>query len=248
MMRSIAVLATAVVVVVAFVIVGGGLLDRSPGVGGPPSTAPSAFPSGPSPSQSQVPPSVGPTDTPRPTGPQAYEEIPGGGRFEPGTYTISSIAPLEIMFTVPAGWERPPNAPEFFGPTGQTGREIGGVSFWTPAKIQAVPCPSSEDAVVELPPEASAEDVVSALAGLPGVDMSSPKDVTVGGFAGTYLEMTSPCSNVAWVRFWVVDVDGVRVVMVAHLWTEYAATPDAVAELEGIVDSVQIEPRRSQPS
>ena len=73
MMRSIAVLATAAVVVVALVIVGGGLLDRSPGVGGPPaSTAPSALPSGPSPSASGSAASVGPTGhTATAAGPQA---------------------------------------------------------------------------------------------------------------------------------------------------------------------------------
>ncbi len=53
MMRSIAVLVTAAVVVAALVLVGVGLLDRSPGVGGPPaSTAPSAVPGGTSPSAS----------------------------------------------------------------------------------------------------------------------------------------------------------------------------------------------------
>ncbi len=42
MTRNIALLTTAAVVVVALAMVGGGLLDRSPGVGGPPaSTAPS---------------------------------------------------------------------------------------------------------------------------------------------------------------------------------------------------------------
>ena len=55
MMRSIAVLTTAAVVVVALVMVGGGLLDRSPGVGGPPATAPSSLPGGPSPSASAEP-------------------------------------------------------------------------------------------------------------------------------------------------------------------------------------------------
>ena len=53
MVRSIAVLTTAAVVVVALVMIGGGLLDRSPSVGGPPaSTPPSALPAGPSPSAS----------------------------------------------------------------------------------------------------------------------------------------------------------------------------------------------------
>lgn len=53
MMRSIAVLGTAAVVVVALVMISGGLLDPSSGVGGPPaSTRPSQLPVGPSPSAS----------------------------------------------------------------------------------------------------------------------------------------------------------------------------------------------------
>ncbi len=53
MMRSTAVLTTATVVVVALVLIGVGMLDRSPGVGGPPaSTAQSSMPSGPAPSAS----------------------------------------------------------------------------------------------------------------------------------------------------------------------------------------------------
>ena len=57
MMRSIAVLTTAAVVVVALVAISGGLLDPSPGVGGgpPASTVPSALPVGPSPSASAAP-------------------------------------------------------------------------------------------------------------------------------------------------------------------------------------------------
>ena len=78
MMRSIAVLTTAAVVVVALVVIGGGMLDRSPNVGGPPaSTAPSAMPSGPSPSSSGA--STSP-DAATATGQIAYHASVDGNR------------------------------------------------------------------------------------------------------------------------------------------------------------------------
>ena len=53
MVRSFALITAAAIVVVALVMIGGGLLGRSPGVGGPPaSTTPSHLPAGPSPSAS----------------------------------------------------------------------------------------------------------------------------------------------------------------------------------------------------
>ena len=61
MMRSIALLTSAAVVVVALVIFSGGLLDRSPGVGGgPASTEPSQLPAASSPSASASPASASP--------------------------------------------------------------------------------------------------------------------------------------------------------------------------------------------
>ena len=83
MMRSIALLTTAGVVVVALVMVGGGLLDRSPAVGGPPaSTAPSALPSGPSPSTSASPVAGGSADPDAATaiGQVAYHASVDGNR------------------------------------------------------------------------------------------------------------------------------------------------------------------------
>jgi hypothetical protein len=78
MMRSIAVLATAVVVVVALAMVGGSLLDRSPSVGAPPaSTAPSPLPSGPSPSASGA---TADPDAATATGQVAYHASVDGNR------------------------------------------------------------------------------------------------------------------------------------------------------------------------
>ena len=78
MMRSTAVLTTATVVVVALVLIGVGMLDRSPGVGGPPaSTAQSSMPSGPAPSASAA--SASP-DAATATGQVAYHASVDGNR------------------------------------------------------------------------------------------------------------------------------------------------------------------------
>jgi hypothetical protein len=100
------------------------------------------------------------------------------GKLEPGTYSISSIEPLTIRFTVPRGWEVPPGAPEFVGPTGQDGREIGGLGFWAPTQFHADPCRSDGKFVVELPADVGVDAVVSRLTALWDSGLSAPKAST----------------------------------------------------------------------
>jgi hypothetical protein len=160
------------------------------------------------------------------------------GKLEPGTYSVSSIEPLEIRFTVPRGWEVPPRAPEFVGPTGQDGREIGGLSFWAPTLFYADPCRSDGKFIVELPADASVDAVVSRLTTLWDSELSVPKAATVSGFNGKYASATAaPCG--AETRYWVLDVSGQTLIVIAHVWPE--SSPAEAAELQGIVDSVQIE-------
>lgn len=207
-----------------------------PSIGGSPATSSpsvSTPPSSPSPTPTVVPPSF--------AGVRALEDVGGGGKLEPGTYSISSIEPLEIRFTVPRGWEVPPGAPEFLGPTGQTGREIGGLSFWTPAQFYADPCRSAPTFLVELPEGATVDDVVRRLAALWPDTMSTPTAVTLGGFNGKYVSLTAPCG--ADTRYWVLDVEGKTLIVIAHVWEETGA--DGAAELQGIVDSVEIEVKGS---
>lgn len=101
------------------------------------------------------------------------------------------------------------------------------------------------------------DDLVTALESLPGLEVTSPTDVTVAGFAGKQLELTAPdatCGETrlwhiqplddvgpveAHLRVWILDVNGDRVIG-AH--DRPGATASDLEEMQAMVDSIQIEP------
>jgi hypothetical protein len=186
-----------------------------------------------------------PTPTPR-----AFEDA--SGALDPGTY-VSSVGSVEITFTVPAGWNNEPTSPELAGPHG----EDGGLSFWIVTDLFADPCRFSQG-TLDPRPGPSVDDLANALVEQPGIDAESPSDIVVDGFAGKYVEYTTPATGCPdgfgpWetpngtvmfpstdARYWVLDVDGTRLVILAYLWEE--ATSQGRAELQAIIDSVEITP------
>jgi hypothetical protein len=111
------------------------------------------------------------------------------------------------------------------------------------------------------------DEFVTALVDHPDLDLTSPVDVTLAGYSGKYLELRAPANtttdelgpdpsgcnyyfvwepgiyaqgpNALW-RIWVLDVDGVRMLVRAD---SHPGTTAAVkAQLTAIVDSIQIEP------
>ena len=195
------------------------------------------------------PSNIGDDPSPTPT-PRAFEDA--SGALEPGTY-VSSIDSVEITYTVPAGWNRDPTALELAGPIAD---EIGGLSFWIVTDLFADPC-RFEQGALDPPPGPSVDDLANALVEQPGVDAEPPSDIVVDGFAGKYVEYTTPATGCEqfgpWqtptgavlfpsteARYWVLDVDGTRLVMLAYVWD--VATQQGRAELQAIIDSVQITP------
>jgi hypothetical protein len=113
----------------------------------------------------------------------------------------------------------------------------------------------------------STDEAVAALASQQGIRSSTPTDITLDGFSGTYMERTIPlrasqsdCDQLefrTWVetgggpRFlgapgqvdllWILDVDGVPLVIDVAL--EAGATAQDRAELLQMVESIQIDPR-----
>jgi hypothetical protein len=103
------------------------------------------------------------------------------------------------------------------------------------------------------------DDVVAFLAGLPLIDISENTDVTLDGYRGKHLEFTRTAGEIdcgwggldGWPassptaidednQVWILDVDGVRLVIDAFASPE---TSDRVrAELRQIVESIKIEP------
>jgi hypothetical protein len=111
----------------------------------------------------------------------------------------------------------------------------------------------------------SADGLVAALASQKGLRVSAPTDVTLDGFAGTYMERRVPArTDIAdcdagqfrlyryteggWTvltpgqltLLWVLDIDGVPLLIDASL--EAGASAQVRAELQQMVESIQIDP------
>ena len=194
---------------------------------------------------------IGGTPVPEPT-PTPRPFADASGSLEPGRY-VSTIDSIEISYTVPAGWKREPSGPELMGPISD---EIGGLSFWTVSNVFADPC-QFELGTLQPPPGASVDDLADALAGQPGIDPAPASEVVVDGFAGKYIEYVTPATGCdafgPWptpnglvlfpsteARYWILDVDGTRLVMLAYVWD--VATQEGRDALQGIIDSVEITP------
>ena len=109
----------------------------------------------------------------------------------------------------------------------------------------------------DVPVGPTVDDFVEAVASYSSLDVSEPVDVEVGGHPAKYLSVTTPADVAACPNFqiwdptayaqgasnlwhiWVVDVDGVRIVVHGSEFPE--TSPQRSAELRAIVDSLRIE-------
>ena len=229
-----------------------------------PTTSPPG--STPSPSKSPSPSQVLFPNGPLPAGSHTIQPFvgPGGlcvgeslqaGCIEAGAEDDS----IRITLTVPDGWAGleysiVPDV-ESFSPPGGAGLLFGRGGWLYPPPL----CPGPGDFVGPTVSTGTTVDgFVTALVDHPELDVTSPVDVTLGGFSGQYLELRAPANipsgcgyfvwepgiyaqgpNALW-RIWVLDVDGVRVVVRADSFP--GTTPQVQAQLQAIVDSIQIEP------
>jgi hypothetical protein len=207
-----------------------------------------------------------------PGGPQVSPTVPSPrgsiveGDFvplEPGTYITADPFLVRATFTVPAGW------------TGHLGGS-NMAQLVGPGEILIVafddvydPC-HYEQGLLDPRPGPTVDDLVAAFTGMsdlmPGLDVTTPTDVTVGGYAGKQLTITlagdydgctiSPEGPALWElpeggalytmgagtgdRVWILDVEGQRIVIIASatVWK----TPQVQAEVQGIVDSIRLAP------
>ena len=103
------------------------------------------------------------------------------------------------------------------------------------------------------------DDFANALAGNANLEVTTPVDVTLAGYSGKYVDLQvppdisgCPTSYFVWEpgiyaqgpgqrwHLWILDVGGVRVVVHG---TDYEGTsPQRRAELQAMVDSIEIEP------
>lgn len=207
------------------------------------------------------------TPTAAPTGPAAYQE----GPLAAGTYVLTPFTGSEasgvcfgvgcvedprddairVSVTIPAGFEGT-HRPLIWGPDGETGLII-----LRGASLYSDPCHSTPPPDIAVGP--TVDDFATAIEQHPLLDATAPVAVTLGGYAGRYIDLTLPadiaqCTNGEfwpwepgiyaqgpshrW-HLWILDVDGVRVVIQAMDYDRVSA--DRRAELRAIVSSIQIE-------
>jgi hypothetical protein len=249
-----------------------------------------------SPSQASTPTSSPPEPTPSPTPSPSKSPSPSpalfpNGPLPAGSHTIQPfVGPgglcvgqagcteagaeddsIRITLTVPDGWSGfeysiIPSV-ERYSPPGGAGLLFGrGGWLYTVSQVCGGSGPDFPTGP-NIPTGTTVDGFVTALADHPDLDVSSPVDVTLGGYSGKYLELRAPANTTtdelgpdpggcnyyfvwepgiyaqgpsALWRIWVLDVDGIRVVVRADSFP--GTTPHIQAQLQAIVDSLQIAP------
>ena len=189
------------------------------------------------------------------------------GILEPGTYVVRTGDPdfdasYRITMDVPDGYYGLPDwGVAKIGRIGQMA-----VGAWVIGDVFADPC-RSETTRLDPSPVSSVDALVAALAGQKGLRVSTPTEITVDGFAGTYMKRTvhtginlADCDAskfLTWLdpdggerylepgehaMLWIVDVDGVPLVIDASLGGAGTSAKDRAAHIR-IAESVRIEPR-----
>jgi hypothetical protein len=198
-----------------------------------------------------------PTPTPTPAAtPAAIQDGPlAPGRYVSTGGPLPYDVPVRFTFDVPGGWSG------ISGSVWLTGKEASppdGASFgFGPGgSLHSEPCGAPPPPGIEVGP--SVDDFANALADHPLLDVTEPVGITLVGYTGKYVDLqipsdisACPTSYFPWEpgiyaqgpgqqwHLWILDVDGVRVVVQT---TDYAGTSaEDRAALEAMVDSLQIE-------
>ena len=199
-------------------------------------------------------PGVGgqPTPIPSPSGPLALR----GGPLAAGAYVVMSFpGPIRFTLTVPDGWAGAPFDSLWLPNAKNSHPDGAGLIFDRGGRLSSDPCGGPWD----IPVGPSIDDFANALAEHPILGATTPVDVTLDGYSGKFLEFRAPADrwacqasffpweNSLYVQgpsqgwhLWILDVEGTRVVVQTN---DYPGTSvQHRAELQAIVDSIQIEP------
>jgi hypothetical protein len=169
-----------------------------------------------------------------------------------GTWVIDEPFTLRLSMRVSDGWTLNQGEHYAFGEddggvvalyrdSGKTGLAV--LIIDQPAKDACDPSAGT----IDIGP--SVENLATFLAGRPLVDMSVNTDVTIDGYRGKYLEYTrhgrqEECGGDIGEshQVWILDVDGVRLVIRAFSADVPGASETVLAEFRQIVESIDIEP------
>jgi hypothetical protein len=196
--------------------------------------------------------------------PDAIASLPGGA-LEPGRYIFNSFDPgldasHRITIDVPDGYMGFEGWAALKAGTSQTA-----VSTMALGGVYADAC-QWEGTLLDRSAISSTDEVVAALATQKGLRVSTPTDVTVDGFAGTYMERRVPvrtdlseCDGGQFrvylepgggdrylvrgllQRLWILDIEGVPLVIEAG--NDPGTSALVRAELIQMAESIRIDPR-----
>ena len=163
-------------------------------------------------------------------------------------------ASMRLTLTVPDGWTSPENASLWLAGS-FTARDGAMLFISRGAWLRTDPCTTPEP---DIPVGPTVVAFANALAVHPILDTTAPVDVTLGGYSGKYMDLHVPSDDSGCAGYWpwepgifaagpghewhlwILDVDGIRVVIQAM---DFAATSaQHQAELRAMVDSIQIAP------
>ena len=207
----------------------------------------------PDPTDSTSPPA--PPASPSPSTP-LFDDQPAGDEVAAGSYVITEVQPFRVIVTIPDGWQKVRVPGLVWG----DGAVLG---FWNVDHLYVDPC-ARELGLRDPTFGPTARDLAAALDDVPGLETTTPEAVTVDGFSGSRMELTSggpwdSCTGgeaVLWpigvsddakpppgpdVRetLWILDVNGDRLVITAGAGPD--ASSEVLDELGAIFDSIQIE-------
>jgi hypothetical protein len=253
-MSSYARLAASATAVVLVAVVGYNLW---PGKGGGTGTGATPVPT------AQASPSISPSLAPSPNtvslrpfaGPDGLGMCPAPGFA--GCVEDPRDDSIAFTFALPAAWDiRDGSGPWIDANGPPTG---AAVFFYRGNWLFSEPChPVGAEVSPDIPVGPSVDDFVTALVDHPSLDVTAPVDITLAGYSGKYLDLRVPddiseCAEYQPIdlhiyaqgpahrwHMWVLDVDGVRVVVESN---DYAGTPPRrLAEAQAILDSLEITP------
>ncbi|HEY8238773.1 MAG TPA: hypothetical protein VIF63_04995 [Candidatus Limnocylindrales bacterium] len=217
---------------------------------------------------SQPIPSLDPSASPKAVSPDTpmaagrYYEVPfGPGGMDlcfgqAGCTEDPKDEAMRFTFTVPSGWVGG-SVHVLYASEGKAPPAGAGLVISRGGGLYAEPCGDEPPPNILVGP--TVDDFVSALVAHPKLDVTAPVDVSLAGYTGKYLDLQVPADITAcsvsyfpwepgifaqgpgsrW-HLWVLDVDGIRVVIQS---TDYEGTSAARrAELLAIVESIEIEP------
>jgi hypothetical protein len=185
------------------------------------------------------------------------------GSIDSGVYVVDAPFPTRVSFTLPEGWEKVAGGTDVVIACGGSSPSGWCLGLWIVANVAEDPCdPSTAPANPRIGP--TVDDLAASLAANPAFDSTAPTRVTVSGFEGVHLELAAPeadssCTPEPLLHFtrgadersllagertelWIIDVDGERLVIDASRDREGETSAQDLAELQAIVDSIQIEP------